>query len=71
MILVIGAINSKLVNLGIRGFASISVQTGEVLDTHSFAVLLGVWASTINPYLALDSIYQRYEKKLFGKFSFK
>jgi len=70
MMLAFGAINSKLVNLGIRGFVSINVQTGEVLDTHSFAVLLGVGATTINPYLAFDSIYQRYEKKLFGKFSY-
>jgi len=71
MILAFGAINSKLVNLGIRGFVSINVQTGEVLDTHSFAVLLGVGATTINPYLAFDSIHQRYEKKLFGKFSYE
>ena len=33
--------------------------------------LLGVGATTVNPYLALDSLYQRYEKKLFGKFSFE
>jgi len=71
MILAFGAINSKLVNLGIRGFVSINVQTGEVLDTHSFAVLLGVGATTINPYLVFDSIYQRYEKKLFGKFNYE
>jgi len=71
MVLVFGAINSKLVNLGIRGFVSINVQTGEVLDTHSFAVLLGVGATTINPYLISDSIYQRYEKKLFGKLSYE
>ena len=71
MILAFGAINSKLINLGIRGFVSINVQTGEVLDTHSFAVLLGIGATTINPYLVFDSIYQRYEKKLFGKFSFR
>jgi len=70
MVLAIGAINSRLINLGIRGFASINVQTSETLDTHSFAVLLGVGATTINPYLAFDSIYQRYEKKLFGKFNF-
>ena len=40
------------------------------MDTHSFAVLLGVGATTINPYLAIDSIYQRYTKKLFGKLDF-
>jgi len=71
MILAFGAINSRLVNLGIRGFVSINVQTCEVLDTHSFAVLLGIGATTINPYLAFDSIYQRYEKKLFGKFKYE
>ena len=71
MALAIGAINSRLSNLGIRGFASINVQTCEALDTHSFAVLLGVGATTINPYNALDSIYQRYEKNLFGKNSFE
>jgi len=70
MILAIGAINSRLVNLGIRGFASINVQTSEAFDTHSFAVLLGVGATTINPYIAIDSINQRYEKKLFGKLNF-
>ena len=71
MALAIGAINSRLVNLGIRGFASINVETAEVLDTHSFAVLLGVGATTINSYIAFDSIYQRYERKLFNKFSFE
>jgi len=71
MALAIGAINSRLVELGIRGFASINIQTGEVLDTHSFAVLLGVGATTINSYIAFDSIYQRYKKGLFGKISFE
>tara|TARA_B100000686_G_scaffold286146_1_gene310726 strand:- start:2139 stop:6638 length:4500 start_codon:yes stop_codon:yes gene_type:complete len=71
MILAIGAVNSRLTNLGIRGFVSINVQTSEALDTHSFAVLLGVGATTINPYIALDSIYQRHEKKLFGKLNFE
>ena len=41
------------------------------LDTHSFAVLLGIGATIINPYLVFDSIYQRYEKKLFGKFNYE
>ena len=71
MALTIGAINSKLKNLGIRGFVSINVQTSEALDTHSFAVLLGVGATTINPYIAIDSINQRYEKNLFNKLTFE
>jgi glutamate synthase (NADPH/NADH) large chain len=71
MILAFGAVNSNLVNLGIRGFVSINVQTSEALDTHSFAVLLGIGATTINPYLAFDSIHQRFEKNLFGNFSYE
>jgi glutamate synthase (NADPH/NADH) large chain len=71
MALAIGAINSKLVNLGIRGFVSINVETSETLDTHSFAVLLGVGATVVNPYIAIDSIHQRYEKKLFENISFE
>ena len=71
MILAFGAVNSKLVNLGIRGFVSINLQTSETMDTHSFAVLLGVGATTINPYLVFDSIYQRYKKKLFSNLSYE
>ena len=71
MTLAIGAINSRLINLGIRGFASINIQTAEAFDTHSFAVLLGVGATTINPYLAFDSIYHRFQRKLFGNFTFE
>ena len=64
MDLAVGAVNSNLVKHCIRGYSSINVQTSEAMDTHSFAVLIGVGATTINPYLAMDSIYQRYEKKL-------
>ena len=71
MILAVGAVNSNLVKHCIRGYASINVQTSEAMDTHSFAVLIGVGATTINPYLSIDSIYQRYEKKLFGKIDFE
>ena len=71
MILAVGAVNSNLVKHRIRGYASINVQTSEAMDTHSFAVLIGVGATTINPYLAIDSICQRYEKKLFGKLNFE
>ena len=70
MLLCIGAINTHLIKLGLRGYASINVQTGDALDTHSFATLIGVGATTVNPYLAFDSLHQRYLKKLFGNFSF-
>ncbi len=71
MILAVGAVHSNLVKLSIRGYASINVETSEAMDTHSFAVLIGVGATTINPYLAIDSIRQRFDKKLFGKLDFE
>ena len=70
MLLCVGAINTHLIQKKLRGYASINAQTGEALDTHSFATLIGVGATTVNPYLALDSLYQRFEKKLFGKFGY-
>ena len=70
MALAVGAINSNLVKLGLRGYCSLNVETSETLDTHSFAVLIGVGATTVNPYLTIDSIHQRFEKNLFGKYKF-
>ena len=64
MLLCVGAINTFLTEKKLRGYVSIIVQSGEALDTHSFAVLIGVGATTVNPYLAIDSIHQRFEKKL-------
>ncbi len=66
----VGAVHSHLVKQSLRGYCSLNVECSDALDTHSFAVLIGVGATTINPYLAIDSIYQRYEKKLFGKQDF-
>ncbi len=70
-ILAVGAVHSHLVKLGLRGYCSLNVESSDALDTHSFAVLIGVGATTINPYLAIDSIHQRFEKKLFGKSEFE
>ncbi len=70
MLLSVGAINTHLINHKLRGYVSINVQSGEALDTHSFATLIGVGATTVNPYLALDSIHQRYSKKLFSNFTY-
>ena len=69
-ILAVGAIHSHLVKLGLRGYCSLNVESSDALDTHSFAILIGVGATTVNPYLAIDSIHHRFEKKLFGKSDF-
>ncbi len=70
-ILSTGAIHSHLVKQGLRGYCSLNIECSDALDTHSFAILIGVGATTVNPYLAIDSIYQRFEKKLFGKSDFE
>ena len=70
MLLCVGAINTFLIDKKLRGYVSINVLSGEALDTHSFATLIGVGATTVNPYIAFDSLYQRHEKKLFGQYSF-
>ena len=57
--------------MGLRGYVSINVQSGECLDTHSFATVIGVGATTVNPYLAFDSLYERFKKKLFKNLSFE
>ncbi len=68
--IIVGAVHSHLVKHGLRGYCSLNVECSDALDTHSFAVLIGVGATTVNPYLAIDSIFQRYEKKLFGESDF-
>jgi len=70
-IITVGAVHSYLIKLGLRGYCSLNVESSDALDTHSFAVLIGVGATTVNPYLAIDSIHQRFEKKLFGKSDFE
>ena len=64
MILATGAVHSHLVRQQLRTFASVNVSTGECLDVHHFAVLVGVGATSVNAYLAEWSIAERMEKGL-------
>ncbi|MDW8395154.1 MAG: glutamate synthase-related protein [Anaerolineae bacterium] len=54
-LLAVGAVHHHLMRRGLRSRASLVVESGEVRETHHFAVLLGYGASAINPYLALDT----------------
>ena len=71
MILITSAVHTDLTRKGIRSFVSIHVRSAECIDTHYFAVLVGVGATTVNPYLAQDCIYDRFQKGLFGKLTFE
>jgi len=69
-ILAAGAVHSHLVRHDLRTYTSINLRGAECLDVHYFAVLIGVGATTINPYLALDTIADRHARGLYPGLSF-
>ena len=66
MILATGAVHSHLVRQQLRTFTSLNVRSGECLDVHYCAVLIGVGATTVNAYLAQETIAERHRRGLFG-----
>ncbi len=65
MILATGAVHSHLVAQGLRTFCSLTVRSAECLDTHYFAVLVGVGATCVNAYLTQDVIADRHARGLY------
>jgi len=51
-----GAVHNRLIEEGLRCDANIIVETATTRDPHHFAVLLGVGATAIYPYLSLQII---------------
>ena len=68
-VLAAAAVHTHLVRKGLRSYASINVRTAECLDTHYYAVLIGVGATTVNAYLAEAAIADRHARGLFGDLS--
>ena len=66
MILATSAVHSQLTRSGLRTFCSLNVRSAECIDPHYFAVLIGCGATTVNPYLAQDSIADRIARGLLG-----
>ncbi|MEE3070301.1 MAG: glutamate synthase central domain-containing protein, partial [Pseudomonadota bacterium] len=64
MILATSAVHSHLTRKGLRTFCSLNVRSAECVDPHYFAVLIGCGATTVNPYLAEDSLADRIERGL-------
>jgi len=54
--LAIGAVHHRLVNKGLRCHSNLIIETGYARDPHQFAVLVGVGATAIYPYLAYNVI---------------
>ncbi|MCY4607168.1 MAG: glutamate synthase large subunit [bacterium] len=69
MILAAGAVHSHLVRQSLRTFVSLNVRSAECLDVHHFAVLVGVGSTTVNAYLAEESIRALHGRGLFGGYS--
>ncbi|HEX3499034.1 MAG TPA: glutamate synthase large subunit, partial [Stellaceae bacterium] len=69
MILATGAVHSHLVRQQLRTFTSLNVRSGECLDVHYFAVLIGVGATTVNAYMAQETIGDRHRRGLFPDMS--
>ena len=70
-ILAAGAVHAHLVRKQLRTFASINVSSGECLDVHHFAVLMGVGATTVNPWMAELSIKERHQRGLIPNITFE
>ncbi|MBO6601768.1 MAG: glutamate synthase large subunit [Roseicyclus sp.] len=64
MILATSAVHSWLTRNGLRTFCSLNVRSAECIDPHYFAVLVGCGATTVNAYLAQDSLADRIDRGL-------
>ena len=64
MILATSAVHSWLTRKGLRTFCSVNVRSAECIDPHYFAVLIGCGATTVNAYLAQDSVADRVARGL-------
>ena len=60
MVLAVGGVHRRLIDEGLRSSCSITVRAGECVDSHYAAVLIGVGATCVNPYLALETIASRH-----------
>lgn len=52
----VGAVHHRLIAEGLRLHASIIAVSGEPRDAHDFACLIGVGASAVYPYLAIEQV---------------
>ena len=70
-LLAISALHHHLVKKCTRTQVSLILESGEPREVHHFALLLGYGVSAINPYLALDTIEDMFERGMFGTLEVK
>jgi glutamate synthase (NADPH/NADH) large chain len=71
MILATAGVHAHLVQRGLRSYVSLIVRSAECLDTHYFAVLVGVGATAVNAYLAQETFQDRQERGLSGELTLR
>ena len=69
MIMATGGVHAWLVAKGLRSYVSLIVRSAECVDTHYYAVLVGVGATAVNAYLTQESFQDRLERGLCGELS--
>ena len=62
MIIATSAVHLRLTDKGLRSFVSIVVRSSEALEPHGIAVLVGVGATAINPWLAQEMFQERLDR---------
>ncbi|SHE84333.1 glutamate synthase large subunit [Vibrio gazogenes] len=65
--MVVGAVQTRLVNTQLRCDANIIVETATARDPHQFAVLLGFGATAVYPYLAYEALSKMLDEGVLNK----
>ncbi|MGV3346524.1 glutamate synthase large subunit [Enterobacteriaceae bacterium LUAb1] len=65
--MIVGAVQTRLVEKHLRCDANIIVETGSARDPHHFAVLIGFGATAIYPWLAYESLAKMADSGIFQK----
>lgn len=61
-VLAVGYLHQELMKVGLRCKVNILLETAQARDPHQFAVLIGVGATAIYPWLSYDLIHEQCEK---------
>jgi len=64
MALAVGATHAHLTAEGLRTYCSLNARAADVADAHACAVLIGLGATTVNPYVAFETVVARDERGL-------
>jgi glutamate synthase (NADPH/NADH) large chain len=65
MALAVSAVHTCLTHEGLRTFCSLNARAGDVMDPHTAALVIGAGATTVNPYLALETLAERHAAGVF------